>query len=205
MALETLRITEPKVLVVEGKDELYFFEALISHLGLPNIQVMDIGGKTQLRARLEALAMTPGFTKVTSLGIVRDANDDYPAAFQSVCGALRNTKLPVPERPLEPVGNERKVAVMILPKENEPGMLEAVCLEAVVSDPATPCLEQYFRCLQEQRLSLPRGRSISKAKVQAFLASRSEPSLWLGVGAKKGYWPWQNNAFDQVKTFLQQL
>lgn len=53
--MELIEITEPNVLVVEGKDEEYFFEALIKQMGLENIQVMGIGGKTNLQPRLKAL------------------------------------------------------------------------------------------------------------------------------------------------------
>lgn len=203
MALETREITEPKVLIVEGKDDKNFFEALINHLGLLKIQVKDIGGKTQLKDRLKALVQTSGFTQVTSLGVVRDANDDHVAAFQSVCAALQNANLPVPERPWMAVGNEPKIVVLILPKENENGILEDLCLEAANSDPAMPCVNQYFECIKKQSLNPP--SNLSKAMVHAFLASRPDPDLRLGEAAQKGYWPFEDDAFKQVKTFLQQF
>jgi len=203
MALKTRTITEPKVLVVEGKDDKNFFEALIEHLGLRNIQVEDIGGKTQLRDRLKALVQTPGFPQVTSLGVVRDANNDHDAAFQSVCGALLNAGLRVPERPWITVGGEPKVVVVILPKENENGMLEDLCLEAKISDPAMPCVNQYFECLESQGLDPP--INLSKARIHTFLASRRKPDLRLGEAAKKGYWPFEDSAFEEVKTFLQRF
>lgn len=203
MALETREITEPKVFVVEGKDDKNFFEALIEHLGLPNIQVEDIGGKTQLRDRLKALVQTPGFAEVTSLGVIRDANNDHAAAFRSVCRALENANLPVPERPWSAVGDEPKVVVMILPRENENGMLEDLCLEAVNSDPAVPCVDQYFECLK--RKDLDRPDNISKAKIHTFLASRHRPDLRLGEAAKKGYWPFEDTVFEEIKTLLRQI
>lgn len=203
MAVQTITILKPKVLVAEGKDEENFFEALLKHMCLHDIQVMGIGGKTQIRGRIKALINSPGFNNVISLGIIRDADDDPVAAFQSVCEALRNAGLPVPQRTLMPIGNRPKVVVMILPKQNVPGMLEDLCLEAVQSDNAMPCVTQYFECLQAQDLNLP--RNISKAKVHAFLASRSKPDLRLGEAAKKKYWPFDDNAFQQVKTFLQQI
>jgi hypothetical protein len=46
---------------------------------------------------------------------------------------------------------------------------------------------------------------MSKAKVHAFLASRYEPDKRLGEAAKAGYWPWDNEAFETVKSFLQQI
>jgi len=199
----TLKIEQSYVLVVEGKEEELFFGGLIEHLGLRGIQVMPIGGKEKLRRNLKALVMAADFSKVTFLGIVRDADEDPKAAFQSVCNALRTVNLPAPRHPLEAVGASPRVAVLILPGENMPGMLEDLCLGAVEQDLAMLCVEQYFECLQKQGLSLP--GNMSKAKVQVFLASRHKAGLRLGEAAQAGYWPWDAEAFEQVIDFLQQI
>jgi len=64
-------------------------------------------------------------------------------------------------------------------------------------------VEQYFECLQQEELPLP--DNISKAKVQVFLASRCKAGLRLGEAAQAGYWPWDDQAFRQVRDFLQQI
>jgi len=198
-----VKIEQPNVLVVEGREEELFFGALIKHLGLQNIQTMPIGGKEQLRRNLKALAVSPGFPEVVSLGVVRDANADPGAAFQSVRDALQAANLPVPERPLVPVGGRPRVAVLILPEVGIPGMLEDLCLRAVAQDLAMPCVEQYFKCLQQEGLSLP--DNMSKAKVQVFLASRPKAGLRLGEAAQAGYWSWEAKAFEQVRDFLERI
>lgn len=200
---ERITITQPNVLLVEGDEDKVFFEALIKHLHLQDIQILPIGGKEKLRRNLRALVKTPGFTKVTTLGVVRDADTDPNAAFQSVRDTLQAVNLPAPERPLAPVGHSPRVAVMILPGESAPGMLEDLCLEAVVQDPAMLCVEQFFECLQQEKLSLP--DNMSKAKVQVLLASRRKAGLRLGEAAQAGYWPWDAKAFEQMRNFLQQM
>jgi hypothetical protein len=200
MAVE---ITKPNVLVVEGREEVFFFGALINHLGLQNIQIVEMEGKTRLKDRLEALTSLSGFTDVISLGVVRDANANPGAASQSVHDALQAANLPAPERPLVPTGHSPRVTVMILPEEGTPGMLEDLCLRAMAPDPAMLCVEQYLQCLQQHGLSLP--HNTSKAKVQAFLASRPEAGKRLGEAAQAGYWPWDDATFEQVKNFLQQI
>ncbi len=199
----SIEILQPNILMVEGTEEEFFFGALIGKLGLQKIQVMGIAGKTNFRPRLKAFTSSPGFSQVTSIGIVRDANSDPKAAFQSIHDALQNADLPVPEHPLVSVGPNPRIVVMILPEVNTPGMLEDLCLKAVIPDPAMICVDQYFQCLQQQNLSLP--RNTSKAKIQAFLASRLEAGKRLGEAAQAGYWPWNDKAFDQVKNFLQQI
>ena len=60
-------------LLVEGKDPLHFFAAFAKHLTLTGIQMQNFGGVNDLAAFLEAFSTAPGFDKVDSVGIVRDA------------------------------------------------------------------------------------------------------------------------------------
>lgn len=198
----TITVSEPNVLVVEGKEEELFFSALIGHLRLNRIQVMPIGGKTNLRETLMALVITPGFSNVISLGIVRDADLNPNSAFESVSDALQAAGLPKPTAPLVPTAEKPRVTIMILPEEGVSGMLEDLCLKSVAGDSAIPCVEQYFQCLEERDIPLP--QNMSKARVQVFLASKRK-ILRLGEAAQAGYWPFSDNPFGQVRNFLQQI
>ncbi|MGA8346654.1 MAG: hypothetical protein WB773_02435 [Isosphaeraceae bacterium] len=52
----SVKIQKPKLLIVEGRDEQFCFEAALrDHLGLTDIQVMPIGGKTPLTRNLTGL------------------------------------------------------------------------------------------------------------------------------------------------------
>lgn len=200
-AWRPIEITEPILLAVEGKDELNFFEGLIEHIGLQHIQVWQYEGKTNLRGKLKTLVMSSGFAKVTSLGVTRDADDNYSTAFASVRGALENAGLSAPARALVSTGSHPKVVVMVFPRENMNGMLEDICLDAVSSEPAMTCVTEYFDCLRREEIRIPHNR-LSKARVHAFIASRQEPDLRLGLAAKRGYWPFDHDAFEQLKTLL---
>jgi hypothetical protein len=196
-------ITQPYVLIVEGDEERFFFEAFIQYLGLGRIQIVPIGGKTELRRSLGTLLLTSGHENMVSLGIVRDADLNPASAFQSVSDALQAAGLTVPIGPLLTAGQNPRVTIMILPGENITGMLEDVCLKSVTGDPAMPCVEQYIQCLQDHTVPLP--RNMSKAKVQVFLASREGAGKRLGEAAQAGYWPFGHTAFGPVKDFLQQI
>lgn len=196
-------IVEEKLLLVEGDDDKAFFHALTSHLQVTGLQIMKTRGKTAYPKKLKGVVGTTGFSKVISLGIVRDADDDPAATLQSIQTALEAAALPTPPRSLVSKGNHLKVTFMILPDDQTPGELEHLCLRAVGNDPATHCVELYFGCLEE-RGAAP-SRKPAKAKVQAFLASRPHPGKLVGQAAQAGYWPWHSNAFDQLKTFLLQL
>jgi len=164
-------ITKPKLLLVEGKDEVELFDKLLTDLGLADIDIWDIMGKTRFRENIEALPRLSGFDRVTSVGIVTDADKQPKGAFDSICDALEAAGLPRPTTRLQSVGDAPQVAIMILPGREAPGMLEDLCLESVADDPAMPCLEEYFRCLEEQLEAGAFPGNPSKAVVRAFLAS----------------------------------
>jgi len=164
-------ISKPKVILVEGKDEELFFVSMIERLGLtPEIAARSIDGKDKLSAALKALRNDPGHLLLTSVGIIRDADNKADSAFHSVCTALQNAEWPVPNGPLESTGYNPKVTVMILPVGKQTGMFEDVFLDSVADDPAMQCVNQYFQCLTQCLNELP--NSLSKACVRAFLVSR---------------------------------
>ncbi len=180
-------IIKSKQLLVEGKDAEEFFSAFLNYMGLTDkVQVQNFGGIDELGGFLKALKSTHGFAQmVTSLGMVRDAETDAAAAFQSVCSALNRARLNEPMKPMIPAGQNPQVNVLILPNATSCGMLETLLLQAVKSDPVVECIEQYFKYVEQRKGSLP--KNMPKARVQAFLASRPRPGLLLGQAAHVGY------------------
>lgn len=193
-----VKIQRSRILVVEGKDDARFFAALLRHMQVPDVQVLPMDGKTNLTSHLKLLVRTPGFTQVTRLGVIRDADDDPRAAFQSVCSSLGTAGLSVPPRVAELQAGMPAIAVVIVPHDG-PGAIENLCLSAVADDPAIQCVDAFFDCVRS-RLAPP--RHISKAKVQAFLSSRPEEGKRLGEAAEAGYWPWDASCFTMIKEFV---
>jgi len=191
----------PSVLVVEGRDEVRFFQALLKHMQVPDVQVLEIGGKTNLTSNLKALMRSPGYTRLARLGVVRDADNDPQAAFQSVGHSLQTAGLAVPTAAAQLCGGKPAVGVLILPHDGT-GALEDLCLSAVGNDPAIPCITAFFDCVVPL-LGAP--RHIGKAKVQAFLSCRREEGKRLGEAAEAGYWPWDAPCFDAVKHFIRSI
>jgi hypothetical protein len=202
---ERLRIIKPKLLIVEGKDEEEFFRPMLAELGINDIQLVGIGGKTQLGKNLKALKTDTHFPTVTSVGIVRDADSDAKSAFLSVQGELKSAGLHCPEKPMYATTTGLpRVNVMIVPPNEDEGALETLCINAVDNDPAMSCVDQYFECLDVNGGGRPE-KDFLKARVRVFLSSREDPTLLLGIAAQKGYWPFNASAFDSVKEFLKSL
>jgi len=196
-------LSQPKLLIGEGKEEVDFFTAFLTHLNITNVQVEQYGGKQGLPSYLRTLVVRPGYLNVVSLGITRDADNSAQSAFQSVCSSLNRASLPVPSQPGEIVGDTPQVSVLILPDGQNEGMLEDLCLTAIETDPVLQCVDEYFDCVY--RTSGRKPNNMAKARVHTWLASQLEPDKRLGEAAKAGYWPWDSPGFDSLKQFLQAL
>lgn len=195
--------SNPKLLLVEGRDEELVLGALLRHLGIRDVQVQSYGGKNRLGYFLATVAGEPNFEQIQSLGIVRDADADARAALQSVQSGLRNGGLPAPQDFLISAGNAPRVSVFIMPDNGGPGALERLCLNAWADDPAMECVAAFMQCVQDNAAIQPADGD--KARIHAFLASRNDPDLRLGEAAQRGYLPWNNPAFAELANFLRNL
>lgn len=195
-------IEQSHLLLVEGIDDAFFFEALITRLNLCDIEIWPIGGVRDFKKKLGILKKLSGFEKIKSIGVIRDADENAAAAFDSVSQALRDNGLSAPDRYGHRSTETPLTSIMILPDGLEsPGMLESLCLRAITDDPAMLCTEKYFECLHESRI-YQREVDQDKAKVYVYLASKNKPDKRLGESAQAGYWPFDNEVFDNVKRFL---
>lgn len=201
-----VEITADCLLIVEGPDDKRFFEALLNRSGISGFQVVHVAGVDNLRGRVRALKSQDEFKRVVAIGIVCDADDSREAAFRKICRALRAANLPVPPSPQTIVGERPRVSAMIIPPDEDRAgrMLEDLCLVAVADDPAMNCVDEYFKCLEDQNVFQREG-AIPKARLHAFLASRERPGLRLGEAAEKNDIPLENPVFKPVTDFLRQL
>lgn len=206
-----------KLLLVEGSDDRRFFRAFSRGLGIADIEVGNFNGKSNLGNDLSARVRSPEFHTVSSLGIVRDADESSQSAFDSVIGSLRRAELPTPDGPIIPIEHDgMRISVLILPPEDEQGELENVCLSSIEGVSDMRCLESYFDCLSIVEPSIT-ANHMSKARLHSYLAigpvhtssdgnmTRRRPALRLGEAAEAGVWDWSSPAFDKVAEFLRNL
>ena len=204
-----ISVEQPRLLVVEGVSEAHLFNALFAHIEekdgvrIDDIQIVNVGGRDNIRQDIQVIVSDRNFGEVSSIGIVRDADDNADNALRSVQGVLRDVGLPVPNAPLSLAGDIPKVAALILPHGRSSGVLEDVCLESVAGDPAMGCVQDYFSCIESNLDAQP--NNLSKAKAQVFLASRRSPGLQLGVAAYRGYWDFEHAAFEPLKRLVGML
>jgi hypothetical protein len=202
------KIESTSLLAVEGKDESNFFFALLAHTHIQNVQIVDLGGKDKLPLEFHAIFNAGNFNKIDRLGFIRDA-ESKPAesAFSSICTLLTRYQLPVPSQPnLVTTDSNPRIGIFIMPDNSGTGMLETLCLETIQSNPVNRCIEDFVTCFaQHQKESEKPSFNGSKARVQAYLSTRSPIVNSLGLGAKKGYWNFEHTCFNNLKSFLSTL
>lgn len=205
---DPLQIGSDLLLLHEGTADLKVLGALMRHGGIEGYQPIEVGGHSKLRALLKALVLTPHFKNpipnfghpVRAVAVVLDSETDAGATFQSVRDALVAAGLPVPGTAGEIAPGPLKVGVFLVPDNRSPGKIETLCLESVRDDPAWSCLDVFFSCVRECGGVLP--KNIDKARAQAFLSTRANPALPVGLAAEEGYWRFENAAFQNLAAFL---
>ena len=204
------QIEQSRLLLVEGNDDVQFFRRIIDRRQGRGVQIIAFGGKDRLSAFLTDVLVprVRATNLVRIIGVVRDADDVFDRAFQSVRDSLRRTGLPVPDTPATPAnglldGDEISVAAYIIPDNASSGDLETLILRAVEDRPALECVENYVECLKAQGQNVQYER---KAKLHAFLASDpGDPTRQPGQAIDAGTIPWNSPAFDDVHKFLDML
>jgi len=193
-----------KFVFCEGNDDLAVISGVAGSIGLTDLRVEPFLGKDNLRNFLKSVQTRPEFTRnlVAAIGIIRDADEDGNAAFQSVADSLLANGFKAPEQNGGFAINGIKVGVLIVGPNGGRGMVEDLCLNSVSDLPEFPCVHDYFTCIAQKS---GRRDFSSKARVRVWMASHIDYDVRVGIAAEKGYWPWKNPVFDPIKDFLRQL
>lgn len=204
-----MKIEHPKMLLVEGKDEEYFFDALLKHINITDIQILSTGGKDKFNTDFDIINTFSGFEKVLSIGITRDADNTRDGAVTSIQHQLKKHGLPVPLRHSETKENNgRKVGIFILPGA-EQGMLETLVLDSVSDEDVLVCSDKYISDLKDILTSKGKEanfpRNIHKARAHAYLAGMKKLIPSVGLATKKGYFNLNSPSLDDIKDFLRRL
>ena len=191
-----------KFVFCEGPGDQMVIQSLASHLNL-GINVEATGGKDNLSNFLKSLQTRPEFVRqqVVAMAILRDADHNAAAAFQSVRNFLQQNGFPTPAAAETFSNTDLRVGVFIV-GVNGKGMIEDLCLSSVADRSEYPCVGAYFACITEKS---GRADFSSKARLRVWMASHGDYDFRVGLAAAEGYWPWENPAFDSLKNFLRAL
>ena len=189
-------------LLVEGNDELNFLRTYCSFIGITDVDIHSFSGNDRLPHFLAGFVNIPGFQVVRSVGILMDAEGrSAGAAMDKVRSAVERSGLGITDR----YGGEGRPAVetMILPDNQGEGMFETLLWRSVSSLSMRECVETFLRCAEQSSGQEVQRRD--KARVHAYLATKPQPHVSVGVAAQKDYWDLAHPAFDDLRAFLSRV
>lgn len=200
------KIRSDRLLLVEGRDEENLFNALIGQCfdAEPEIQVIAAGGRDKFPANLAAIHRAAlARPALRAIGVVRDADENADAAFQSVCDHLRNVGYQPPPVHAGFSDAEPSIGVFIVPDGEAPGAVETLCRRSRAGDDVAGCVDEYLRCLAEHEAM--RSTNVDKTFAHAYLAAMDDPVARVGEGALQGVWDFGAPAFSELSGFLRNL
>jgi hypothetical protein len=217
MPAELAAINRPGLIVCEGPDDERFLRTLLVHLDIQSIWVEHVEGESQFRRYVRRLRTRTGFELLRAFALVRDADTDAGTKFSHACSLLRDFRYPTPAAPLQiasgplpalessATGSVGSTGIMVLPIGRTRGALEDLCLEAIRGDPSLTCVDQFLECVAlNAGIGWP-DQYRSKARLNAWLASRGDPRHRLRDAISAGMFPLDHTAFDPIRQFLRDL
>ncbi len=197
--MNKIEIEKTKIIAVEGNDEVNFFEAFFEKNDINDFQIINFGGKSKFKDKIKLLTKLDGFDEVTHFGLIRDADENYNSAFESLIYSLKNSYLPYPKKghSFSEENNNLRVGIFIMPNKNKKGALENLCIEIIKEDKDFNCIKKFIDCLSEK------PEKIEKSIIQIFLATKNPIVNSLGLGAKKGFFDFQNEKMKELLDFFE--
>lgn len=192
-----------KLLLVEGKDEVNLFTALLKWLNIDKVDVRSAGGCRKFSKLYPAVAVTTGFSFVKKIGFVRDAEDNSAnSAFMSISHIIKQytPHIALPASPGIITNAIISCGVFIMPNNKDAGMLEDLCLKSVVETQLYAETEKFVN--SAKFLLSENDTTTYNIKMQAYLAGTTDIPRSLGEAALQGLWNFSLPAFDEIKDFL---
>lgn len=195
------------VLIVEGGDEKYFIEALMSYTD--QTSVVDIKRR---RGAQEAISSFRSELKVSNreaVGLIVDTDGDLVARWSEIATILSRRYSNIPATPdingtVLKQKNEPNAGVWLMPDNQSLGEFEHFLVKALnQSDPHWPLAQRYVSDAAMAR-RLFRESSTTKAELRAWLAVRREPGL-LGEAVRAGDLNVNSNNMNALRSWLGRL
>ena len=178
----------PKLLVVEGQDDLHVVRHLrMRHASTPCFCIQDKGNVDKV---LDSIGPEIRAENRRALGILVDANDDLTGRWQAVTGRIHRVGIQPPKSPnsagtiINTAGNPR-IGIWMMPDNTSTGELEDFVAKMIPNgDPVWPRSRCYIDGIPITDRKFKSKKTL-KAKVHAWLATREDPRrMGAAIGAK---------------------
>lgn len=159
MARTLVRIIRPHLLLCEGADELSLAGQLLENL-VPEFHVHDCGGGLGIIEVIDGLELARGFSDLTHVIVICDAETDAVKAREAVARALVSS----------PAMAALKYDIIVLPEGQPQGALEDVVVGDLCPVDVLGCVSGFLDCIsQNTNIELSPGQR-AKARLRTWLA-----------------------------------
>lgn len=212
-----LTIDKDKLILVEDRDiHGFMFQACKAFSKSDEIQVLCFNSISKLGLYMKNLAAMENFSRVKTLIVARDAEQNVQSAINSIISAFKKVtyaNLPIPEQPFCFVSNDTmKVAFVLFPGPNnkgncQTGSIEDLCLALFNHDKLLKkCVEPFLECAQLNQEKEDILKHISKSKLHAYLAGKGDcAGKHLSVIAKCKLWEWNDDRIVPFKNIINEM
>lgn len=191
-------LTTPKMIVCEGPSDRAFIRQIISTFRLPEVCVRYTsttghgpGGIDRFGSFLTGVRSFKGFYDLTDILLIADNDISPQENFQKIVAQINSVKDDViprvkfvaPSQPMENVGTNPSITVMMIPFTGVSGNLETLCLKAAMesSPDISVAVNQFAESTQVE--SWPEITLKSKMKLRSILAAAHKKDPFIGLSA----------------------
>jgi hypothetical protein len=204
----------PHFLLVEGKDDGWFYETVCQLAGVfDKIEIRSVGDNSGTAFQRVVKFLAAGAPHLQTIALARDAEDDPAGTWRSACDALERAGLARPTQPgmLSAEQNGRRTGVLIVPAIDVPGSIETICWSSLGEQAIVSCVEDFLICSWgTDPASTPTTKALTdKARIRALLAVGSsfprpvEAGKPFSAVVKEGkLWDWGHPAFAPIINFV---
>ena len=218
------KITGENIILVEGKDEVKFIEAFLKTTkykdlldlkdGIRKIEIKsyDGNGKGKLKNHLSTLKLIDGYTKVKSILIIRDAENDYNKAVSEVKDALNQNGFNAPTNVCKKVKGSGKISIGFLlaptySSKLENGTLEDLCLKIINEKnkkEVNSIVNKYL--IEMHKAGYTELNKKHKNLLHSYLSCKDDfVSYKLGEAASAGAFDFASNELKPLLNFIEEM
>lgn len=217
MPIAPILIDKDHLILCEGKDEKNFLENFLANRSqsgctdyVSEMQVLNFGGNEELPGYIQALKVSPNFSKVKTVLVIRDAEQDARSAISQIQGALQKAGLPVPGSVYQWESGKPKTGFLLFPScscELCNGTLEDLCIsilkETDVPDIITT-IGKFLNTIEAKRQTP--FRYPHKSKLHTYFSITDKyVGQKIGEAARSGAFDWDSERLKPMTSFICEL
>jgi hypothetical protein len=191
------------LLIVEGFDDCYFFDRVLSEFGVdPDFYgIVHVDGKDKLEVGLANLLKSPSFTQgyTKKCSVLVDSDDDPPKQWRWLRGVFSNIGVPINNLGEFVDFDGIQFGVMLIPGPSKAGDVDSVCCDLLSEDKIFEKVSNFSDpIIEERNLGGP-----WKRKMQIFLALQKEICRGSGRGFKANLVPFDKEKMSEIVAFIE--